>query len=186
MGQGMSTAQITYKSLVREPKLPIATSLPPYQRVTPERLSKEQQFRIKDNIQCIVGAVSVLLRAEEIDQAQAGAAERWYRDYVMGVIGARDPEQRGSGKAPDVHASMLSRTAAIARCRVVREGLGSCGEERLKLFLIDELTFSAIAGRLFPGDGNGRKKIAAQIVFILQQLAEIYHLIDKRCRPKHP
>lgn len=149
-----------------------------YQRVTPERLGKEQQIRVKENVQYVVSSLSLLARSGDIDDAQAGAAERWYRDYVLGVIGARDPDQRRSGKAPDLHASMLARTAAVARCRAVRGGLGACGEERLKLFLIDELTFSSIAAKLLPGDGNGRKKIAAQIVFLLQQLAELYQHID--------
>lgn len=151
----------------------------PCQRATSERLGKGQQIRVKENVQYVVNAVSTLVRIGDIDDAQAGAAERWYRDYVMGVIGARDPDQRGSGKAPDLHASMLARTAAVARCRAVRDGLGTCGEERLKLFLLDELTFSSIAARLLPGDGNGRKKIAAQIVFLLQQLAELYQHIDR-------
>ena len=98
----------------------------------------------------------------------------------MGVVGARDPEAKRSGKAPDLHASMLARAAAVARCRNVRNGLGVCGEIRLRLLLIDELPFSSIATKLFPGDVNGRKKVAAQMAFLLEQLAELYLALDKR------
>ncbi len=78
---------------------------------------------------------------------------------------------------------MLARTAAVGRCRVVRSGLGLCGEIRLKLLLIDELSFSAIAAKLFAGDINGRKKVAAQMAFLLEQLAELYMSMDQRSKP---
>ena len=150
------------------------------ERAPKERLGKGQEVRIRDDVQQIVTGLTTLAKCGEIDQAQSSAAERWYRDYVMGVVGARDPEARGSGKAPDVHASMLARTAAIGRCRAVRQGLGLCGEIRLKFLLVDELSFSAIAAKLLPGDVNGRKKIAAQVSFLLEQLAELYAELDQQ------
>jgi hypothetical protein len=121
----------------------------------------------------------------DIAQDQADAAQRWYKDYVMGIIGAHDPEARRSGKAPDLHAAMLSRTEAIGRCKTVRHSLGLCGEVRLRLLLVDELSFSAIAAILLPGDVNGRKKVAAQMVLLLQQLTELYDRID-RAKMKRP
>ncbi len=148
------------------------------ERAPRERLGKGQEVRVKDEVQQIVTGLTTLARNGDIDQAQSSAAERWYRDYVLGVVGARDPEARRSGKAPDVHAAMLARTAAVGRCRAVRQGLGLCGEIRLKLLLIDELSFSAIASTLLPGDVNGRKKIAAQMSFLLEQLAELYVELD--------
>ena len=150
------------------------------ERAPRERLGKGQEIRVKDEVQHVVNGLTTLAKNGDIDQAQSSAAERWYRDYVMGVVGARDPETRRSGKAPDVHAAMLARTAAVGRCRAVRQGLGLCGEIRLKLLLIDELSFSAIAAKLLPGDVNGRKKIAAQMSFLLEQLAELYVELDLR------
>ncbi len=150
------------------------------ERAPAERAGKGHDLRIQDNVQRVVGGLATLARAGDIDPAQSSAAERWYRDYVMGVIGARDPEARRSGKAPDIHASMFARTSAVARCRSVREGLGLCGEIRLKLLLVDELSFSAIASKLLPGDVNGRKKVAAQMSFLLEQLTELYGFLDRR------
>ena len=150
------------------------------ERAPPERLTKGQDVRLQDNVQRMVGALATLLPEGGVEQARAAAAERWYRDYVMGVVGARDPEVRPSGRAPDIHAAMLARAAAIGRCRAVREGLGLCSELRLKLLLVDELSFSAIAAMLLPGDTNGRRKIAAQMSFLLEQLAEQYGSIDRR------
>lgn len=147
-----------------------------------ERTRKGQDVRVQDGIQRVIGGMATLMRLGDIDQAHSGAGERWYRDYVMGIIGARDPDARGSGQAPDIHASMLARTAAVSRCRSVRDSLGLCGELRLKLLLVEELSFSTIAVRLLPGDINGRKKIAAQMVFLLEQLAELYASLDRRRR----
>ncbi len=159
------------------------TTSPRAERATAERLVKGQSLAVRDDVQHVVGSLAALAKNGDIDQSQSSAAERWYRDYVMGVIGARDPEMRRSGKAPDLHASMLARTAAVGRCRVVRSGLGLCGEIRLKLLLIDELSFSAIAAKLFAGDINGRKKVAAQMAFLLEQLAELYMSMDQRSKP---
>ena len=144
-----------------------------------ERGLKGQALVVQDDVQRVVGALTALARSGDIDQAQSSAAERWYRDYVMGVVGARDPEGRRSGRAPDIHASMLARSAAVGRCRMVRNGLGLCGEVRLRLLLIDELSFSAIAAKLLPDDVNGRKKIAAQMALLLEQLSELYMILDR-------
>ena len=149
-------------------------------RATLERGFKGQMLVVQDDVQRVVGALAALARNGDIDQAQSSAAERWYRDYVMGVVGARDPEGGRSGRAPDIHASMLARSAAVGRCRVVRNGLGLCGEVRLRLLLIDELSFSAIAAKLLPNDVNGRKKIAAQMALLLEQLSELYAALDRR------
>ena len=149
-------------------------------RAPKERGLKGQALIIRDDVQRVVGALAALARSGDIDQAQSSAAERWYRDYVVGIIGARDPEAGRSGRAPDIHASMLARSAAVGRCRMVRNGLGLCGEVRLKLLLIDELSFSVIAAKLLPNDINGRKKIAAQMALLLEQLSEIYAALDRR------
>lgn len=77
---------------------------------------------------------------------------------------------------------MLSRVAACTRYRTVREAFGFCTEVRLRLMLVDELSFSAMAAKLIPNDVNGRKKIAAQMVFLLEQLAEHYDVADKQRR----
>ena len=148
-------------------------------RATPERLRKGSDFRVLDGMQRLCGPISALHRSGEIDDSHVAAADRWYRDYVLGVVGARDPDSARSGKVGDYHAGMLSRVAACTRYRGVRDALGLCTEVRLRLLLLDELSFSAIAERLMPKDVNGRKKVAAQMVFLLEQLAEHYDALDK-------
>nr|WP_321986666.1 hypothetical protein [uncultured Lichenicoccus sp.] len=151
-------------------------------RATPERLAKATGSAVVAGVQRLTGPVAALLRAGDIEGHHVAAADRWYRDYVLGVEGARDPEATSTGRAPDIHAGMLSRVAACGRHRDVGEALGLCAEVRLRLLLIEELSFSAIAARLMPKDVNGRKKIAAQMIFLLEQLAEHYARLDQARR----
>ena len=152
----------------------------PVGRASPERLKKGNDFKVFEGTQRLCGPIVALQRSGEIDGSHVSAAERWYRDYVLGVEGVKDPEARRTGKAPDIHAGMLSRVAACERHRGVRNALGFCAEVRLRLMLLDELSFSAMAERLMPKDGNGRKKVAAQMAFLLEQLAEHYQAVDQR------
>ena len=149
-------------------------------RATPERHRKGNEFRVQDGLQRICGPISSLHRSGEIGDGHVAAANRWYRDFVLGVEGARDPDSARSGKARDFHAGMLARVAACTRYRGVREALGFCSEVRLRLMLVDELSFSVMAEKLMPGDINGRKKIAAQMTFLLEQLAEHYDMVDRK------
>ena len=169
-------------------KMPIEVSVERYleNRATPERLRKGNDFLILDGMQRLCGPLSALHRSGEIDDSHVAAADRWYRDYVLGVVGARDPDSARSGKVGDYHAGMLSRVAACTRYRAVRDALGFCTEVRLRLLLIDELSFSAIAEKLMPKDVNGRKKVAAQMVFLLEQLAEHYDALDNGLRRTEP
>ena len=154
------------------------------QLATPERLAKAAYSTSDGRAQRLAGPMLALQRAGDIQDSHVAAAERWYRDYVLGVEGARDPEAGHTGNAPDVHAAMLSRVAACTRHRNVQSALGWCGEIRLRLLLVDELSFSNIATKLMPKNVNGRKKIAAQMVFLLEQLVELYDQIDQaRNRP---
>ncbi len=155
-------------------------------RTTLERLRKGSDFHVVDRVQRLCGPLSALRRAGDIEDNHVAAADRWYRDYVIGVEGARDPDSVRTGKARDFHAGMLSRVAACARHRSVREALGFCTEVRLRLLLVDELSFSTIASKLMPHDVNGRKKVAAQMVFLLEQLAEHYDAHDKNRRLVQP
>ncbi len=126
-------------------------------------------------------ALSALRRSNDIDDTHMAAADRWHRDWVMGVVGACDPSIQRSGQAADPHARMLARIAASSRCTAVRAYLGTQAEQRLRMILVEELSFSEIGRRLLPGDVNGRKKIAAQTILLLEMLAEHYENRD-HCR----
>ena len=108
-------------------------------------------------------ALAALRRSGDIGDRHLAAAERWCVDWTMGVEGARRPLRPTSGQAGDRDIGMLSRIKASARCEKVRLALGASAELRLRMTIIDELSFCEIGRRLMPGDINGRKKIAAQL-----------------------
>ncbi len=112
--------------------------------------------------------------AREIGPDHRHAAARWRRDWLVGVERVDDPDRVRTGQAADRHAAMLARVAASARCQAVGRVLGRQAEQRLRLLLIDELSFSDMARVLLPSDVNGRKKIAAQTALLLEILASYY------------
>ncbi len=162
----------------------VQTASPEPASVTPERRRHANEIVFIDGAQRVQGALAGLRRSGEIDDSHVAAAERWYRDWVMGVERASDPAIRRSGKAADAHSGMLARVAALARCGDVRRCLGTRAETRLRMIVLEELSFSEAGRRLMPGDVNSRKKIAAQTVLLLEMLAEHYHTHDQARRER--
>ncbi len=146
---------------------------------TSERRQHAAEIVTTNGVQQVLGALASLQRTGEISDCHVEAANRWYRDWIMGIEGAHDPFSERSGKAPDAHVRMLSRVAACGRCSDVRRSLGQRAEDRLRLILLEELSFSEIGRRLLPGDGNARRKIAAQTVLLLEMLADHYASRDR-------
>jgi len=128
----------------------------------------------------VSSGVTRLRAAGDIGDAEVIAAHRWWQDYAEGVEGARDPERSGSGGASDQHVTMLVRAQAIGRHRAVTEILGDGMTVRLVAFLVDELSFAALADRFMPGRADGRKRMATQMATLLTMLAGLYASIDRR------
>lgn len=151
---------------------------------SPLRRQHATEVQVVEGISRVHGPLAALRRSGDIDDSHVAAAERWYRDWVMGVEGAADPGVARTGKAPDIHAAMLSRVAASGRCTDVRRHLGSSAERRLRMVVLEELSFSEVGRRLMPGDPNARKKVAAQTAFLLELLAEHYEVRDSARRER--
>ena len=130
----------------------------------------------------VVGAIGVLWKKEEISNAMHTASGRWYRDYATGVLGGRDPVEGWASTGADAHDAQIARLDAVTRCAAARGVIGFCGEVRLKALLIDELSFAAAADRLMPGKAGGERLIRAQVLLLLEQLAEHYAEVDRRRR----
>ncbi len=147
---------------------------------TPERRSK-MAARGRDGR--AIGLVDLMYRRLQIGDAEVAAANRWHRDYVTGIIGAVDPEEGRTSTGADAHDVQLSRIAAVARCRAVRMALGFCAEVRLNMLLVEEMSYAAMAQRLFPAQPSGEPRIKAELVFLLGQLVEHYLEADRKVRP---
>jgi len=123
--------------------------------------------------------VKALYDAGDIGADALNAAQWWYADYIFSTVGHLDlmqeclPENYLRG---DVHTYAISRGHAGARISRVRERLGFCAHVRLELMLAREMSFSAMAGHLFPdlASSTARMKIASQCSLVLEQLAASY------------
>nr|WP_298796216.1 hypothetical protein [uncultured Acetobacter sp.] len=124
----------------------------------------------------VLRTVQALLLAGDITQPAADAAERWYRDYVFGYcdyVEFSDQHLTSTLTRHDAVSWQLVRARAMARVTAVREALGLCAHQRLRMLLVDELSFRAMGEALFPtiSASSSQRKIAAQCALLLEQLA---------------
>ncbi|MBS0990174.1 hypothetical protein JK182_16255 [Acetobacter okinawensis] len=127
----------------------------------------------------VLGTVQALLTARDITQDAANAAERWYRDWVFASVGhieyAPGHTANNLTRHDDVSWQM-TRAHAAGRLSDVRHALGLCAQVRLKLMLVDELSFMQMGRVLFPhlSDARSRLKVSAQCAMLLEQLEGFY------------
>lgn len=149
-------------------------NLTPENGPTPERRARSEFVGTAPTR--VLRTVQALLQAGDITQPAADAAERWYRDYVFGYcdyVEFSDQHRPGTLTRHDAVSWQLVRARAMARVTDVREALGLCAHQRLRMLLVDELSFRAMGEALFPAisAGSSQRKIAAQCALLLEQLA---------------
>lgn len=120
--------------------------------------------------------VQGLLQAGDITQEAADAAERWCRNYVFGYfdyLEHTNPAPQGQSVRHDAVSWQMVRAQAMARITTVRDALGLCAHQRLRMMLVDDLSFRAMGEALFPAisSSSAQRKIAAQCALVLEQLA---------------
>ncbi len=149
---------------------------------TPERLEKSVFFSdisTPGEPLRVLGTVQALLNARDIAQDAANAAERWYRDWVFAYVGHIEYPAHHTPNTLTRHDDVswqMTRAHAAARLVDVRHALGLCAEVRLKLMLVDELSFLQMGRVLFPhlSDARARLKVSAQCALLLEQLEGFY------------
>ena len=124
----------------------------------------------------VLRTVQSLLQAGDITQPAADAAERWYRDYIFGYcdyVEFSEQHRPSTLTRHDAVSWQLVRARAMARITEAREALGLCAHQRLRMMLVDELSFRAMGEALFPtiSASSSQRKIAAQCALLLEQLA---------------
>ncbi|MCP1241756.1 hypothetical protein GOB86_10935 [Acetobacter lambici] len=130
----------------------------------------------------VLGTVQALLNARDITQDAANAAnaaERWYRDWVFANVGHIEYPTHHTPNTLTRHDDVswqMTRAHAAGRVADVRHALGLCAQVRLKLMLVDELSFMQMGQVIFPhlSDARARLKISAQCAMLLEQLEGFY------------
>lgn len=140
---------------------------------TPERLARSHFVGTEP--MRVLRTVQALLNAGDITQTAADAAEQWYKDYIFGYCDYNEVPpgyQPGTLTRHDAVSWQLVRGKAMARVEAVRAALGLCAHQRLRMMLVDELSFRAMGVALFPAvsASSAQRKIAAQCALLLEQL----------------
>ena len=155
---------------------------------TPERAGKSVFTR--GNPPRVLTTVQSLLNAGDITQDDANAGERWYRDYVFGKFGyveyAPDYVKDATIKHDPVSWQVV-RAKAWGRVLDVKRAYGVGAELRLRMMLVDEMSFTKMAKEFFPHMSlpTARTKISGQSAMLLEQLAAFYRNKDGvRCAAK--
>ncbi|BBC80839.1 hypothetical protein [Acetobacter orientalis] len=154
---------------------------------TPERLARSQF--VGTHPMRVLRTVQALLHAGDISQSAADAAERWYQDYIFGYCDYKEipPDHRPSTLTRHDSVSwQLVRGKAMARISAVQAALGLCAHQRLRMMLVDELSFRAMGAALFPAlaASSAQRKIAAQCALVLEQLEALEDAARKAARAK--
>lgn len=151
---------------------------------TPERLAKGDYEGPRDRRRR-ASAVVALHAKGEIDGDAVHAAQRWYRDYAFGNLNHLEiskedlPDEYMRG---DVHTWAISRGKARARVSLVREVIGTCSHRYLEMVLVEGLSFSTIAGLVYPDmhRNSATTKVSQRIAAILTVLPTAYQSAVKR------
>lgn len=154
---------------------------------TPERLARSQF--VGTHPMRVLRTMQALLHAGDISQSAADAAERWYQDYIFGYCDYKEipPDHRPSTLTRHDSVSwQLVRGKAMARISAVQAALGLCAHQRLRMMLVDELSFRAMGAALFPAlaASSAQRKIAAQCALVLEQLEALEDAARKAARAK--
>lgn len=144
---------------------------------TPERLAKS--VFSKSAPPRVVTTVMALLQSGDITQEAANAADRWYRDYAFGYCDYKEFSPDHVADTTTKHDAVSWQVVRANACGLivdVRAALGVCADKRLRMMMVDELSFRQMGEALFPkvSVDLARKKIAAQCAMLLEQLAEFY------------
>lgn len=154
------------------------TASVPSNAPTAERVVKDD-YETLGTKRLKLNTVNALHKAGDIGGEEVSAARRWLEDFVFAEYGYADYLREPLDKdyiRGNLHTFAVSRSHASARIGEVQDTIGLCAHIRLKMLLIDELSFSAMGRRLYPckGKTEANAHARAQCSLLLEQLAGFY------------
>ena len=132
----------------------------------------------------VASGVQSLRDAKVIDNSEVAAANRFRDDYIRGIEGVREPTLAMRSGSADAHDVAIARAMAVGRHREIAGWLGSRMTGWLVAFLVEDLTFVAMAERYWPGEA-GRKEMRGSMMTMLVLLSHLYAALDRR-RKRRP
>ncbi len=140
-------------------------------QAAPERWQHGSSAVTVNGRQRVRSGVTALRKAGRIGDAEVADADRWYRDYILGVCGVFDAEPgRGAGGG-DAHTAGFARAKAAQACRLACAAVGRSGTDLLIRFVAEDASLISLETVL----GMDRKSVVGAVVMTLRRLTEHYH-----------
>lgn len=118
--------------------------------------------------------VVALRRSGKIGDAEVLTAERWLRDYTLGVHGYFDSEPGRAAGGGDAHTAGFARAKAADAYRSAAQAVGRFGDSVLRSLVANDLSVSALGHVL-----NLHNSVAEGVaVTVLRRLSEHYSASD--------
>ena len=137
-----------------------------------ERWQHGTDAEVVEGRQQIARPVLALRKSGRIGDAEVEAAGRFYRDYALGMHGARDSTASGSGGgAQGFSAAMID---ALTGYRAACQALGNYHTDLLRVVVVEECSISSTAGR----SARERERAAQRVAEALKALADHYANAD--------
>jgi hypothetical protein len=131
----------------------------------------------------VARGVELLRRIGAIGNAEETAAERFVTDYLLGPEGVRVPSGAERSGSADAHDVAIARAMAMGRHRMIAERCGVEVTAWLVNFLVNELSFTAMADLYWPTE-EGRKQMQGAMMFTLKYLSMRYAELDQGRPPR--
>ena len=120
--------------------------------------------------------VAALKASGKIDDAEAAAAERYYRDFTLALCGARDVDKVGTGGGQAGFSAAV--IDAMTGYREASQAVGQRADALLRLVVVEEMSCRSLAERM----GVGVEHMSGKVATVLEALADHYAAADKRRR----
>jgi hypothetical protein len=117
-----------------------------------------------------------------IGDAEVVAAERFRKDYVLGIEGVRQPSLALRSGSADFHDVQILRADAVTRHREIADVLGPRMTAWLVDFVVFDLSLRAMQKRYLPGPQYWRTEMRGRLTVVLIVLSQLYAAIDQRKR----
>ena len=139
-------------------------------RAPAERWNHGAEEAVVDSVQRVCDGVARLAKTGKIGAGEVLAAERWYRDYALAVMGVFDAPPGASSGGGDAHTAGFARAKAAHAFREALAAVGREGGDILRMFVVDGWTMAGVGVVL----GMDRMAAAGAVVVTLRRLAEHY------------
>ena len=139
-------------------------------RAPAERWNHGAEEAAVDSVQRVCDGVAKLAKTGKIGAGEVLAAERWYRDYALSVMGVFDAPPGSSSGGGDAHTAGFARAKATQAFREALAAVWTHGAYLLRMVVACNWSMAAIAKK----SAVHNSEVTGMVIATLRRLAEHY------------